>query len=134
MDPTHVTFDVVGLGLTGFSASDWLRQHHEIDLELADHRRLMALVGFAHTDENVDRLIEALHALVDAHTGGTDSADDRGDIPDVPHPSALRMETVMLPRDAFLGRTDMVPWQQAAGRVSAEMICPYPPGIPLTAR
>jgi arginine decarboxylase len=27
----------------------------------------------------------------------------------------------------------MVPWRQAAGRISAEMICPYPPGIPITA-
>jgi len=43
------------------------------------------------------------------------------------------METVALPREAFLGRTEMVPWRQAAGRVSAEMICPYPPGIPVTA-
>ena len=51
----------------------------------------------------------------------------------MPLPSALRMETVVLPRDAFLGRTEMVEWRQAAGRVSAEMICPYPPGIPITA-
>jgi|tagenome__1003787_1003787.scaffolds.fasta_scaffold19846571_1 hypothetical protein len=27
----------------------------------------------------------------------------------------------------------MVTWRQAAGRISAEMICPYPPGIPITA-
>ena len=39
----------------------------------------------------------------------------------------------MLPREAFLGRTATVPWRQAAGRVTAEMICPYPPGIPVAA-
>jgi len=43
------------------------------------------------------------------------------------------METVMLPRDAFLAATETVPWREAAGRASAEMICPYPPGIPITA-
>jgi arginine/lysine/ornithine decarboxylase len=37
------------------------------------------------------------------------------------------------PREAFLGRTQMVPRRQAVGRVSAEMICPYPPGIPIVA-
>src|SRR4051794_32075244 len=42
-DPTHVTFDTVGLGMTGFSAADWLRQHRGIHIELADHRRVMAL-------------------------------------------------------------------------------------------
>jgi arginine/lysine/ornithine decarboxylase len=128
MDPTHVSFDVVGLGLTGFAAADWLRRHHRIRLELADHRRLMALVGFAHTDADLDRLIEALTALVNTHADA-----DHGNIPDVPHTADLRMETVMLPRDAFLGETEMVPWRQAAGRISAEMTCPYPPGIPITA-
>src|SRR3954452_15628459 len=29
-DPTPVTVDVVGLGLTGFSAADWLRRYHGI--------------------------------------------------------------------------------------------------------
>jgi arginine decarboxylase len=128
MDPTHVSFDVVGLGLTGFSAADWLQQHYRVHVELADHRRLMALVGFAHTDADLDRFINALTALVNAHTEA-----DHGHVPDVPSMTDLRMETVVLPRDAFLGQTEMVPWRQAPGRVSAEMTCPYPPGIPITA-
>jgi arginine decarboxylase len=128
LDPTHVTFDVVGLGLTGFSAADWLRRQERIHVELSDHRRLMALVTFADSDANIDRFIAALRALAEAHGDA-----DRGTIPDVPYPGDLRMETVMLPRDAFLGATEMVPWRDAAGRISAEMICPYPPGIPVTA-
>jgi arginine/lysine/ornithine decarboxylase len=127
-DPTHVTFDVVGLGLTGFSAADWLRQHQGVHVELADHRRLMVLITYADSEQNIDRLIAALRALCEDHADA-----DRGPIPDVPHPADLRMETVMLPRDAFLGTTEMVPWRDAAGHVSAEMICPYPPGIPITA-
>lgn len=43
------------------------------------------------------------------------------------------METVMSPRDAFLGSTEMVSWRKAVGRISAEMVCPYPPGIPVAA-
>src|SRR3954462_6051648 len=62
-DPTHVTFDVVGLGMTGFSAADWLRQHRGIHVELADHRRVMALITYADGDANIDRMIEALRAL-----------------------------------------------------------------------
>jgi arginine/lysine/ornithine decarboxylase len=37
---------------------------------------------------------------------------------------------VHLPRDAFFGRTEQVPIKQAVGRVAAEMLTPYPPGIP----
>jgi arginine/lysine/ornithine decarboxylase len=128
-DPTHVAFDVVGLGLTGFSAADWLIQHERIHVELADHRRLMLLITYADSEANIDRVIGALRALAAA----PHESADRGPIPAVPHPAELRMDTVMLPRDAFLGATQMVPWRAAAGRISAEMICPYPPGIPITA-
>jgi arginine/lysine/ornithine decarboxylase len=127
-DPTHVSVDVVGLGLTGFAAADWLRDHRGIHLELSDHRRFMALITYADDDAAIDRLIGALGDLVEAHADG-----EALPIPEVPRPADLRMETVMLPRDAFLGATELVPWREAAGRVSAEMICPYPPGIPVTA-
>ena len=40
------------------------------------------------------------------------------------------METVILPRDAFFGPTEMVPAERAAGRVAAEQITPYPPVSP----
>jgi arginine decarboxylase len=128
LDPTHVTFDVIGLGLTGYSAADWLQQHCGIHVELSDHRRLMALITYADTDENIDRLIDGLRDLAEHHQDA-----DHGEIPDVPYPADLRTETVMLPRDAFLGSTEMVPWRNAVGRISAEMICPYPPGIPVIA-
>jgi arginine decarboxylase len=128
LDPTRVTLDVVGLGLTGYAAADWLQQHCGIHMKLSDHRRLMALISNADTDETIDRLIDGLHALIshrdDAGHGG---------IPEMPAPAQLRTETVMLPRDAFLGASDMVPWRQAAGRVSAEMISPYPSGVPVVA-
>lgn len=127
-DPTHVTFDVTGLGLTGYSAADWLRQHRRLHMELSDHRRLMALITYADSDDNIDRLIAGLRALSEQH----EDADPRPPL-EIPPTEALRMETVMLPRDAFLGATETVPWRDAAGRVSAEMICPYPPGIPITA-
>lgn len=123
-----MSFDVVDLGITGFSAADWLREHRRIHVELAGHRRVMALISFADGDDNIHRLIAALRDLSE-HRGEADPAPDF----QVPLPAELRMPTEMLPRDAFLGRTAEVPWRQAAGRISAEMICPYPPGIPIVA-
>jgi arginine decarboxylase len=127
-DPTHVTVDVVGLGLTGYQAADWLRERHGLHVELADHRRVMALVTYADDERTAARLVEGLTALAAEHDGADPRALGR-----LPELHELRMETVMAPRDAFLGTTEMVPWKKAAGRVSAEMVCPYPPGIPVTA-
>ena len=38
---------------------------------------------------------------------------------------------VMLPREAFLAPTEFVPFKQSVGRICAEVITPYPPGIPV---
>jgi len=48
----------------------------------------------------------------------------------VPDPEDLRLDLVHLPRDAFFARAEQVPAGQAIGRVAAEMLTPYPPGIP----
>jgi arginine/lysine/ornithine decarboxylase len=41
------------------------------------------------------------------------------------------LELAHSPRDTFFGRAEQVPADQAAGRVVAEMLTPYPPGIPV---
>ena len=45
----------------------------------------------------------------------------------------LSFAIAMLPRDAFFAPAETVKARDAAGRVSAELITPYPPGIPAVA-
>jgi arginine decarboxylase len=49
----------------------------------------------------------------------------------LPSPAELRSEQVMTPREAFYAETEMVGLMEAPGRVAAEFLTPYPPGIPL---
>jgi arginine/lysine/ornithine decarboxylase len=128
VDPGHVIIETAPIGLTGYTADDWLRDERQIDVELADHRRIMALVTFAHGEHEIDRLVRALRDLVDAHG---ESAD--GWIPEMPVGRELRTEQAMLPRDAFFSASEQVKPKDAVGRVSAELVTPYPPGIPVLA-
>jgi arginine decarboxylase len=88
----------------------------------------MALLTFADTDATAQRLVNAMTELSKRHA----DANPRS-LTEVASFGELRTETVMLPRDAFLGATEMVPRRQASGRVSAEMICPHPAEIPIVA-
>jgi arginine/lysine/ornithine decarboxylase len=115
--------------LTGYQADDWLRDERQIDVELVDHRRVMPLITFAHGEAEIDRLVRALRDLVDAKG---DPGAETGVKP-LPSRPALRTEQAMLPRDAFFARTENVKTKQAPGRVSAEWVTPYPPGIPAVA-
>src|SRR4051794_28933180 len=129
VDPTHVLIETASVGLTGFEADDWLRDERQVDVELVDHRRIMPLITFAHGEPEIDRFVRALRDLVDAR-GEPGAATPVKSLPSRP---AIRTEQAMLPRDAFFARTETVKAKHAAGRVSAELITPYPPGIPSVA-
>ncbi|GHA27309.1 hypothetical protein GCM10010303_42510 [Streptomyces purpurascens] len=90
-----------------------------------DHRRIGMQITHGDDRETTGQLLEALRDLARA-------ARDLPRVPrvEVPSPAELRMEQVVLPRDAFFGPAEDAPVAEAAGRVAAEMITPYPPGIP----
>jgi arginine decarboxylase len=125
VDPTHPLIETWPVGLTGFQAADWVRDERHVTFELVDHRRVMPLITFAHDDRDIDRMVAALRDLVDAE--GEPGNDARRDLPTR---RELRTEQVMTPRDAFFARTEQVKPKDAPGRISAEMVTPYPPGIP----
>lgn len=125
LDPLQVLLDVSATGTSGYQAADWLRQHCQIDVGMSDHRRILATLSMADDQGTCRRLVEALHAWR--------SAAERFPAPPaicLPTPQELQLETVQLPRDAFFGRVQTVDIAQAAGRIAAEQITPYPPGIP----
>ncbi|WP_458247517.1 aminotransferase class I/II-fold pyridoxal phosphate-dependent enzyme [Streptomyces sp. MAI_2237] len=124
-DPLPCVIDLTGLGITGFQAADWLREHRQVDMHLNDHRRIGAQITHADDRDTTAQLLAALKDLAQA-------APDLPRAPrvEVPEPAELRLAQAVLPRDAFFGPTEDVPVSAAAGRVTAEMITPYPPGIP----
>ncbi|MGY5053869.1 aminotransferase class I/II-fold pyridoxal phosphate-dependent enzyme [Streptomyces sp. 900105755] len=124
-DPLPVVMDVAELGTTGYRAADWLRTHHHIDTHLFDHRRVSAQLTHADDEETTARLLAGLRDLAGHVT-------ELRDAPQVvvPSPADLRMDQGRLPRDAYFARHEKIPTAEAAGRIAAEMITPYPPGIP----
>ncbi|AEV84431.1 ornithine decarboxylase [Actinoplanes sp. SE50] len=125
LDPLQVVIDLTDLGISGYQAADWLRENCRIDMGLSDHRRILATLSMADDETTADRLIEALRRLVAAAPALPAAKPVH-----LPPPAAFEVDPVMLPRDAFFGPAETVPVAQATGRVCAEQITPYPPGIP----
>jgi arginine decarboxylase len=136
LDPTKIAVTVKGLGYTGYEASDILRHRYNIQVELADLFNVVALFTIGTTADAADRLATAFEELarddrpVDlyAPSGILERRLGRGKyrLPKIP---PMRM----LPRDAFLATTESVPFKDSRGRICAETIAPYPPGIPVLA-
>jgi arginine decarboxylase len=129
LDPLSITVDVRDLGITGFQAGDWLRAACQVDMGAADTYRVNARFTHADDDTTERRLVDALGRLV----AGAGSIERPPHVQLPQHPDGLELENVMTPRDAFFGRVEQVPVAEAAGRIAAEMLSPYPPGVPVLA-
>jgi arginine/lysine/ornithine decarboxylase len=128
LDPLAITIDVQALGITGYQAGDWIRANCHVDVGATDTRRINARITHADDGETEQRLIAALRALV-ARAGEIEPPP----AVDLPAPRALELEQVMRPRDAFFARVEQVPVAEAVGRIAAELVSPYPPGVPVLA-
>jgi arginine decarboxylase len=121
---------VVGVaeaGWTGFEAERYLRGQHGIQVEMSDYFNLVLLFHGAHRSSDLERLQTALGSMLQQTP------------PHSPE-KLLRRRQQSPPGQAETGKLDLraifqapqqaLPWQQAAGKVGAELVCPYPPGIP----
>jgi len=125
VDPLKVVLDLEPLGISGYQAADWLREHRRVTVGLSDHRRIVAQFNHSDDAKTAGTLIDAIDALVKVAPSF-----EKPPRVDLPSPREMELETAMLPRDAFFGPAEQVPVAGAAGRIAAEMITPYPPGAP----
>jgi arginine/lysine/ornithine decarboxylase len=126
LDPMRITVDVRPLNISGYQAADWLREHHRVDVGAADSAHLGMQITIGDDDETEARLLDALRALADAASGFPPPRP----VP-VAGPELFEAERAMLPRDAFFAPAEHIPVERAAGRIAAEMLSPYPPGVPI---
>ncbi|MFL6061350.1 MAG: aminotransferase class I/II-fold pyridoxal phosphate-dependent enzyme [Marmoricola sp.] len=127
-DPFSIAVDVHALGVTGYQLAEYARSEYHVNFGASDSRRISARLTHADSDASERTLIEVLEKLVA-------DAIDMEPAPEIDYPPAggLELETVMLPRDAFFADVDEVPPHEAVGRVAAEIVSPYPPGVPVLA-
>jgi arginine/lysine/ornithine decarboxylase len=128
MDVTKVLLDIRGLGINGWEAEDWMINEQSLALGLSDEHRLLLIFTSGHTAEDADRLIAGLKALAQWARDG--KKDKKGLPPAIPPRAELKADCEMTPAQAFYAPSERVPLKKLAGRVAAEMISFYPPGIP----
>jgi arginine decarboxylase len=124
-DPLRLAIDVRGTRLSGYELSRRLREEHDVLMELAGENVMVAVYGMGEdAGAASERLLDGLRAVVEAASddGGTEGVQFA--------PPPPWGELVMTPREAFLGPQEVVAARDAVGRVAAESLAAYPPGIP----
>lgn len=129
IDPLRVTVGVWELGVSGFEADEILYNEYGVVSELAGTRSITFAITLGTCKEHVEMLVLGLK-----HVSETFFL-PRGDEgrPDTPKHFACLEDTRMSlsPREAFFTSKRKVSIRKSVGETCGELICPYPPGIPL---
>jgi arginine decarboxylase len=134
LDRTRLTVTVTGLDLTGFAADEILSDRLGLTAELPSLQHLTFIISLGNTIADIDRLVEAFTELALNHRGNVELI-----LPRIQPPAKILTEMAITPRQANRWRSIspgastnlVVPIDSAIGKISAESICPYPPGIPV---
>ncbi len=133
-DPVRLTISAAAAGVTGYELERRLRADHAVAVEAADPHNVVANITFGDSEATVDRLVAALDtiaasALASAVGGGDESVKGAAIAAAPKLPLFTRL--TCSPREAFFGPSETISLSACVGRVSAEMVVPYPPGIPV---
>jgi lysine decarboxylase len=124
-DPAKVVLRANQLGAHGVEIENLLIKQG-IRVEMADRDTLVFIATLADTKEDFEKLAKTLVGVLKS-------------VASTPRPSATALSWSVIPqvsismRDAYFADTELVSAKDAIGRVSADLIAPYPPGVAVVA-
>jgi arginine decarboxylase len=125
VEPTKLVVLLAGAGAHGIRVeADIIAAGMAV--EMADRDTIVPIPAIADDEDQIAEFTEVLIAAIERHRGQ----------PRRPVAAAswtVEPETVLAPREAYFAANETVSTAAAVGRVSAELIAPYPPGVPVLA-
>lgn len=126
IDPLRVAIDVRGCGTSGYEAAAFLRRRHRMHVEVKNAAALVAVFGATDRGDDLPGALAALSELAGRRRRhGTDAEEAQRWPVAPPWQPAVRS-----PRAAWFAPAEVVPAAAAVGRISADTLAAYPPGIP----
>jgi len=127
LDPTKLTVSTKGLPCSGYDMAKILNAEYGIQTEMSDFQNVLLFVSLGNTAKELKRFVSALEKIVVDYKDMFLNTKKRKRI--VFPPFVPRKE--VNPREALTKLTRKIPFKRSVGKVCAEIVCPYPPGIPV---
>jgi len=123
-DTTKLSVHTRQIGLAGVEVYDLLRDEYGIQIEFGDLGNFLAVISVGDREREIERLVSALSEIKRLHAKDPAGLFDHEYI----HP-----QVVMTPQKAFYAQKTSLPLAECRGRICAESVMCYPPGIPIVA-
>ncbi len=123
-DRTKLSVNTLAVGLAGIEVYDLLRDEYDIQAEFGDMGNILCYLSVGDRIRDVERLISALAEIRRRFKkSGADLLTYE----------YIEPEVVLAPKAAFYAEKQSLPLKECVGRVAAEFVMCYPPGIPILA-
>lgn len=127
IDPLRLTVGFWELGLSGYEADEILYRDFGIVCELVGNKSITYALNLGTCRDHVQRLLSGTKHLAATYPSIQQPKDEVL----TEHTPFDDIITSLTPRDAFFASKRKVTIKESIGKVSGELICPYPPGIPV---
>ncbi|MEH2254865.1 aminotransferase class I/II-fold pyridoxal phosphate-dependent enzyme [Nostoc sp.] len=128
LDKTRLTVTVSGLGLTGFEVDEILDEKLGVTAEFASLQHLTFIISLGNTPADIEQLVQGFTTLAKEYRRSNLTVKNQVWLNlDRTLDYALQLS----PREAFFAVSEILPLTQTNKRICAEIVCPYPPGIPV---
>ncbi len=123
-DPTKLYISVQKLGLTGHQVAAKLLKEYRIQVELSNRFNILCMFSIGNSFKDADKLVRALREIADQRPRIFST--ELSDLITFPLP-----QLIQTPREAWLATKKTVMLEDAVGEIAAEIIAPFPPGVPV---
>lgn len=127
LDVTKLTVSTKGLPCTGYDMAKILNSEYGIQTEMADFQNILLFVSMGNTAKELKKFTAALRKIAVDYR---DMFMNQKKRKRVVFPTFVPRKEVN-PREALTKLTRKIPFKRSVGKICAEIVCPYPPGIPV---
>jgi len=123
-DKTKLSVHTRAMGLAGIEVYDLLRDEYDIQIEFGDIGNILAIITGGDRALEIERLVSALSEIKRLYGRSPVGLYDH---------EYINPNVVLPPQTAFYAENVPLPIAETAGRIAAEFVMCYPPGIPILA-
>ena len=123
-DITKLSVHTLDIGLAGIEVYDILRDEYDIQIELGDIANILAYISIGDRIQDIERLVGALADIKRLYSKDPAS---------MLNTEYINPKVLVSPQTAFYSEKTRLPIRETSGRICAEFVMCYPPGIPILA-
>jgi arginine/lysine/ornithine decarboxylase len=123
-DVTKLSVYTRDIGLAGIEVYDLLRDEYDIQIEFGDITNVLAYISIGDRIQDIERLVGALADIKRLYSK---------DPAHMLKSEYISPKVCVSPQKAFYSDKESLPIRDTAGRICAEFVMCYPPGIPILA-